>query len=108
MAGALGNYRAIVHYRFKPGMEQKAIEFIKNELFKQAEKDGCKDIEILADERHEGHWVGTGVWNSIDEARNFQSHWNVKEKELQKYCTEAPKREIYRIERISGKVRKAA
>jgi len=103
-----GNYRAIVHYRFKPGMEEKGVEFLKNEMLKLAEKDGCKDIELLADERHPGHWVGTGIWNSVDEARKFQSHWDAKEKELQKFCIEAPKREIFKIERQLGKAKKAA
>jgi hypothetical protein len=46
----MSKYRAVVHYRFKEGMEEKGIHFLENELIKKAEKFGCHGIEIVHSE----------------------------------------------------------
>jgi len=37
----MSKYRAVVHYRFKKGMESKGIQFLENELIKKADTFGC-------------------------------------------------------------------
>jgi len=97
IGGSMTTYRAIVHYHFKKGMEQQGIRFFENELLKKAQEYGCHSIELWQDERDPQHLIGTGMWNSLEEARRFQSHWNEKERELINFCTNTPKREFLKI-----------
>lgn len=93
----MSNYRAIVHYHFKKGMEEKGIKFLERELLSKAQEFGCHGLELWQDERDPTFLVGIGAWNSIDDARRFQSHWDEKEKELIEFCESAPKREFLKI-----------
>ncbi len=90
-------YRAIVHYHFKKGQEKEGLKYLEDELAKAAKAAGCKDIEVWYSERESGHVIGMGLWDSLDDARKFQSKWEAKEKELMKYCSEKPHREIYHV-----------
>ena len=45
------NYRAIVHYHFKEGMEEKGIQFLENELVKKGRELGCHYIELWQNEK---------------------------------------------------------
>ena len=102
-------YRAIVHYHFKKGLEEKGIRFLETQLLKRAQEFGCHDIELWASERDPSLIVGMGCWNSLEEARSFQSVWEINEKELLSMCTSAPKREFYRIQKsYSEKTKKVA
>lgn len=91
-------YRAIVNYHFKKDKRDEAIDFLNENLTKHAKEFGCHDIEFLSDEKNPEHIIGTGVWNSASEAKNFQTKWDTVEKDLMKFCTEAPKRKLYKIE----------
>lgn len=91
------NYKAIVHYRFKKGMEQQGLKFLENELLKKAKEMGCHQIEFLQDYRDPTHIIGIGIWNSIEEARDFQAIWEEKEKQLSQYSTSSPHHEFYKI-----------
>lgn len=105
----MANYRAIIHYHFKKGMEDKGIKFLENELIKKAQEYGCHGIELWQNEKNPSTLVGIGHWNSLQEARNFQAHWDSKEREFMHYCTTKPEREFYKIKSTySEKVRKAA
>ncbi len=91
-------YRAFVHYHFKKGMEEEGLKFLNNELLKHAKDYGCHGIELLYNEREPSEVLGIGLWNSLEEAKSFQSLWDKKEKELVRYCTNVPKREFFKIE----------
>ncbi|MGC1878888.1 MAG: hypothetical protein WA347_04750 [Rhabdochlamydiaceae bacterium] len=105
----MGNYRALVHYTFKKGMETQGLNFLENELVKKAQNYGCHFIELWHNEKETSHVVGVAIWNSLEEARNFQSHWQEKEKELTKFCTEPPKREFFHLKSTyAEKAKKAA
>lgn len=90
-------YQVIVHYHFKKGMEEKGIRYLETELLKNARDFGCHTIEFCQNERDPGEVLGMATWNSLQEARKFQSQWGEKEKELIGFCTNAPKREVFKI-----------
>lgn len=103
------DYRAIVHYHLKKGMEGKALKFLENELLKKAKELGCHDIELLQDDKDPLHFIGTGLWNSLNEAKKFQSIWDQKEKEFNEFCTSKPQREFFKIRNhFKEKLRKIA
>ena len=105
----MARYRAIVHYNFKKGHEEQGLKFLENELLKKAQQMGCHYIEFLRDERDPTHVVGIGVWGSLEEARQFQSIWDGKEKELARHCMNSPKREFYKLMHVyNEKTKKAA
>ena len=107
--GIMANYRAIVHYHFKKGMEEQAIKFIEKELVKKAQKLGCHFIELLQNEKDHSKFIGIGTWNDIEDARRFQSLWEEKEKELMHFCVNEPEREFFTIRAsFQEKTRKAA
>lgn len=93
----MANFRAIVHFKFKKGMEQQGLKFLENELIKKAQEYGCHGIEFWQNGRHSTEIIGIGYWNSIEEARTFQSHWEAKEREFLRYCEEKPHREFYKV-----------
>lgn len=93
----MSKYRAIVHYRFKEGMEEKGLRFLENELVKKAESFGCHGIEILHSEDDPTFVVGIATWNDIQDARRFQAKWATKEHEMLSFCTSSPKREFFKI-----------
>jgi quinol monooxygenase YgiN len=93
----MSKYRAVVHYRFKDGMEEKGIHFLENELLKKADTYGCHSIELLRSEDDHTSLLGIAVWNDIEDARRFQAKWATKEHELLHYCSAAPKREFFKI-----------
>jgi quinol monooxygenase YgiN len=102
-------YRALVHYNFKEGDEQKGIKFLENELLKKAKESGCHDFELWHDEHNPQHVIGIGLWNTIEDARKFQSLWSMKERELAHYCREMPHHEIYKIRSsFESKLKKVA
>ncbi len=92
------NYRAIVNYYFKEGQRDEAIKFLSEELVDRAKKLGCHDMELLVDEKNPNHAIGTGVWRSVKEAKEFQSQWSSVEKDLMRYCSKSPERMIYKID----------
>lgn len=103
------HYQVIVHYHFKEGKAEEGIKFLETELLKKAQEYGCHDIELCQNERDPTELRGLTTWNSVDEARQFQSHWEAKEKELLRYCTNVPKREVFKIRSsYQEKLRKSA
>lgn len=104
------NYRAIVHYHFKRGMEEQGIRFLENELVKKAQEYGCHYVEIWQNEKDHTIVEGVAVWHDIEDARRFQSKWKNKEQELvRKFCEDSPEREFCKIRSIFvEKARKAA
>lgn len=90
-------YQAVVHYRFKEGMEDKGIKFLEEELIKKADSYGCHTIEILQSEEDPTYLLGIALWNDIQDARRFQGKWATKEHRLLEYCTESPKREFFKV-----------
>lgn len=102
-------YQVIVHYHFKKGMEEKGVQFLERELIRHAQEMGCHRIELCQSERDPSELMGIGTWNSLDEARRFQSKWSEKEKELLNLCTGSPKRDVLRMRStFMEKSRKAA
>ncbi len=105
----MSTYKAIIRYHFKRGMEEEGMRFLERELIKKAQIYGCHNLEFLQDEKDHTQIVGIGLWNSLEEAKRFQSHWEAKEHELMKFCTQAPSREFLKIRTMySDKARKAA
>lgn len=105
----MANFRAIVHYNLKKGMEEKGLKFLENELIKHANEFGCHSIEILQSQRDPMNIVGIATWNSLEDAREFQGMWAEKEQELIYFCTSSPKREFFKIRNsYQEKMRKAA
>ncbi|MBY0528823.1 MAG: hypothetical protein K2P51_01385 [Rhabdochlamydiaceae bacterium] len=105
----MSSFRAIVHYKFKKGMEEQGMKFLENELIKKAQEYGCHGIEFWQNGKHSTDIIGIGCWNNIEEARKFQSHWDAKEKELMRYCEEKPHRQFYQVRSMfSEKSRKVA
>jgi hypothetical protein len=90
----MGNYRGMVHYTFKKGMEAQGFKILESELIKKAQSYGFHFIELWQNERDPCHVVGIAIWNNLEEARRFQDLWEEKEKELTKLCSEPPKREF--------------
>jgi quinol monooxygenase YgiN len=102
-------FRAIVTYQFKKGMQEQGFEFLQKNLTDHAKEFGCHEIEFLIDERNPQHVIGTGLWHSVAEAKNFQSKWTNIEKELIEFCSRPPERKIYKVEvHWSEKSKKAA
>lgn len=102
-------YRAIVHYHLKKGMEEQAFRFLESELMKKAAEWGCHHIEILQNDQDPTSFIGIALWHSIEDARKFQAHWEKKEKEFQRFCTSEPRREFCKIRsNFQEKMRKAA
>ena len=102
-------YRAVVHYHFKKGQEKEGLKYLENELSKAAKAAGARNLEVWYTDKDPTHVVGMGMWNNLDEARKFQSVWESKEKELMKYCSEKPHREVYHVcDEFNKKCSKAA
>ncbi len=97
VGGTMGNYRAMVHYTFKKGMEAQGLKFLENELVKNAQKFGCHYIELWQNDRDPASVVGVAMWNDIEDARRFQKLWESKEREMMKFSSEAPRREFFMI-----------
>ena len=92
------NYRAIVHYHFKKGMEETGLNFLETELIKKGQEYGSHYIELWQNEKNPSIVEGIGIWDDIDDARRFQSKWESKEKELiSKYCEAEPKKEFFKL-----------
>ncbi len=91
----MGNYRALVHYTFKEGMEAQGLKFLENELIKKAQDYGCHFVELWHNEKHPTIVVGVATWNNLEDARRFQGKWEQKEKEMMKFCEGEPKREFF-------------
>lgn len=105
----MSKYKALVNYHFKKGMEEQGIKFLERELIKKAQEYGCHGIELLQSEKNPSLLIGVGYWNSIDEARQFQTIWNAKESELLKFCINKPTREFFKLRNsYSEKQRKVA
>lgn len=104
------NYRAIVHYQFKKGMEEQGIKFLDHELVKKGQEYGCHYIEIWQNERDHSIVEGVAIWEDLKDAKRFQSLWEEKEKELiRRFCKDEPSREFCKIRATyMGKSRKAA
>jgi len=93
----MGNYRALVHYTFKKGMESEGFKFLENELVKKAQNYGCHFIELWQNERDPSVVIGVAIWNDLEDARRFQSQWEEKEKDLMKFSYEPPRREFFAL-----------
>ena len=93
----MSKYRAVVHYRFKEGMEERGIRYLENELIQKADTYGSHNIEILHSEEDPTYVLGIAMWNDIQDARRFQAKWATKEHELAKYCTDSPRREFFKV-----------
>src|SRR5579883_1260385 len=94
----MAQYQIIVHYHFKKGMEKEGLRFLETELMKHAREFGCHHLEICQNERDLTDVVGLAIWNSIDEAKKFQSHWEEKESKLISFCTNPPRREVFKVQ----------
>jgi hypothetical protein len=90
-------YRVIVHYHFKNGMEKEAIRFLEEELLKIAKECKCHDIEVWYNEKNPMHTIGMALWDNLEDARKFQAKWEFKEKELMKYCSAPFHKEIFKV-----------
>lgn len=107
--GVMQEYRAIVHYYFKKGMEREGIKFLETEMCKKAKELGCHDIEMMQNELDPTHWVGTGIWKDVATAKKFQAYWNSIESHLMKFSSRKPERSFWKIEqRFMEKLKKAA
>ncbi|HSX03547.1 MAG TPA: hypothetical protein VLG76_02335 [Rhabdochlamydiaceae bacterium] len=93
----MANYRALVHYNFKKGMEERGIKFLESELLMKATEYGCHNIEILQNEMEPTNVIGVALWHSLEEAKKFQSEWEKKEKQLLQFCKNPPKREFMHV-----------
>lgn len=104
------NYRAIVTYHFKKGMEEKAIQFLEKELIQKAKELGGHYLELWQNEKSPSIVEGIGIWTNLEDAKAFQSKWEKWEKELvSKYCERAPEREFCKLRgSYSEKIMKAA
>lgn len=78
-------------------MVEQGVKFFEKELVNKAHEYGCQTIELWRNETDHSYVVGVGAWNSMEDARKFQSQWDAKEQELLRYCTNAPKREFFSI-----------
>jgi hypothetical protein len=92
------NYRAIVQYHFKKGMEAEGIRFLENELIKKAKEYGCHTIELCHCERDPTLLIGIASWDNLEEAKRFQSTWGAKEREIMRFCSAAPHHEFFRLQ----------
>ena len=105
----MGNFRAVVQYHFKKGMEEQGIHFLENELLKKASSYGCHHIELLQDSKDHSYFIGIAEWNSLEEAKKFQMHFASKEKELLRFCIKEPTRHFCMLRnQYIEKSRKAA
>jgi len=104
------NYRAIVHYHFKEGMEEKALNFLETELIKKGQEYGSRYTELWQNEKNPSIVEGISFWDDIEDAKRFQSQWESKEKELiSKFCEGAPRKEFFKLRSTyMQKPRKAA
>ncbi len=92
----MSQYRAIIHYHFRKGMEEQGMKFFQRELVDKAPELGCQGIELWQSEKDGSYAVGIGAWNSLEDARRFQNLWDQKEKELLRFCIASPKQEFFK------------
>ena len=104
----MSRYRAIIHYHFKKGMEEKGMKFFQKEIVEKAQELGCQGAELWQSERDRAYAVGIGAWNSIEDARRFQALWDQKEKEILRYCVGAPKQEFFKTSTVAEPHKRAA
>lgn len=105
----MAKYKALVHYHFKKGQEEKAFKLLQNELNKLPSIQGCSGMELLHNEKDPSRAVGITIWESIDDARDFQTLWNETEKEITLFCDERPHHQFFKITTVQlGKGKKAA
>jgi hypothetical protein len=90
-------------------MEEQGMKFFEREILMKAHELGCVGIEMWQNEGDRSYLVGIGAWNSLEDARKFQDVWDMKEMELLRYCTNSPKRELFKTKTpLEEKIRKAA
>jgi|GEM_PF-2644772 len=105
----MSNFKAIVHYHFKKGQEEQGFKLLENEISKKCKEKGCQGIELLRNEKQPHLVLGIATWNSLEEARHFQTIWQEKEKEIAKMCQEPPHHEFFKsCLHLSGEHKKAA
>jgi heme-degrading monooxygenase HmoA len=102
-------YKAIVQYHFKKGEEEKGYKLLEQGLNKLSSEKGCQSIELLRNEKHPSRVIGIAVWDSIEDARDFQTKWQSKEDEISQHCETRPHHEFLKCCTVFGeKKRKAA
>lgn len=90
-------------------MEEQGIKFFEKEFVNKAHEYGCPTIELWRNETDHSFVVGVGAWNSMEDARKFQSQWDAKEHQMLRYCTNVPRREFFSIKSVyTEKSRRAA
>ncbi len=104
------NYRVLVHYQFKEGMEEQAIRFLEKELIAKGREYGCHYIELWQNERDPTILEGVAAWNDLQDAQRFQAQWEKKEEQfIHQFCAERPTREFCKLRSIyMEKAKKAA
>ncbi len=91
------NYRIIVNYEIRSGLEEKAIHFIETEVYKMAKDCGCHDLELWLDEDSSLHLIGTGLWDSLKAIERFDDLLLSKRELFLKYFTDIPSRQSFKI-----------
>lgn len=81
-------------------MEMQAVRFYENEMVKNALKHGSYGIELWQDEEDPTLFIGTGIWDSLEDANRFQAQWESELDELRKFCVKEPTRAVYKIHRV--------
>jgi heme-degrading monooxygenase HmoA len=93
----MGTFKAIVSYHFKEGQEKAGYQLLEKEITKQTNTPGCSGFELLQNEKDPTRVMGIGTWNSLEDARQFQTKWQQIEKELNKLSEERPHHEFFSV-----------
>lgn len=96
----MSHYRAIIHYHFKKGLEERGMRLCQKELVNKAQELGCHSIELWRNERDPAYVIGIAAWVSIEDVRRCQALWDMKEQEILRYCTHSPKRDFFQVAAI--------
>jgi len=89
--------RIIVHYYFKKDLEKQGKEYLEKNFFTKAIQAGCQDVGLLQDSENPYHYIATGVWNNVEDAKKFQPIWEEKRQELSNLCSQPIKLEVFTL-----------
>ena len=80
------NYRTMVHYHTKPGMEEELMFLNENQLLSASKNTPFYQREIWQDENDPSHLIATAVFHSKKEAQNFHSNLDALKSQLMRSC----------------------
>ncbi len=107
----MDKFQVVFSLHFKKGMEHQGMQFVENKYAKKAIESGLQEFRAWQDINDPSHYIFTGHWNNKELLHKYQSqaNWEAAQRELTQYCSQPPKKAIYKIlDKAQGQQRRAA